>query len=189
MAHRMSADKRLKNILEEVRSRAHRLQLWTSLARCWGALALLSLAVLVLERSTGWGTWLAMPLLAAAAFIVGFIVLVRTRKTHLTWSQVAHQIERKFPQLDGRLLTAVQQTSKDSAELNYLQQKVLEETLAFSKKNDWRDIVPKEHITLAQVGHWLAVVILIITILNLPKTQSHEFLARITDFSVSVVPG
>jgi hypothetical protein len=185
----MSADKRLESILEEVRTRRHRLHQWTSLARCWGAFVLVSLAVLILERLTGWGTWLAMPVLAAAAFIAGVIVLVRAKQTQLTWSQIAHLIEQRFPHLDGRLLTAVEQNSKDRGELNYLQQKVLEETLAFSKQDDWKEIVPKSHVTLAKAGHWLALLILILTILNLPKTQSRELLARITDFSVSVVPG
>jgi hypothetical protein len=42
-----------------------------------------------------------MPFLAAAAFVAGLVVLVRTRKTQLTWSQIAHLIERKFPHLMG----------------------------------------------------------------------------------------
>ncbi len=185
----MSADERLKSILGEVRSRGHRLQLWTRLAGCWTGVALLSLVVLLLERVSGWGTWLAMPLLTVAAIITGLMVLIRARRTQASWRQIANEIERRFPHIDGRLLTAVQQTSEGGTELNYLQQRVLEETLECSTQNDWKELIPNSRIVAAQAGHWLALSVLVISILNLPKTQNGELIARITDFSVSVVPG
>src|SRR5262249_311240 len=113
----MSAHERLKNLLTDVHSRQLRLQLWSRLAWSWAAMALVGLMALAVERQTGWGTWLAAPLLLGLTIFTGLFVLIRHAKTRLDLRQLAHAIELQFPQLEGRLLTAVQQTPSGNAEL------------------------------------------------------------------------
>src|SRR5437016_4460556 len=132
----MSTDEVLKNLLQRVSRRQRRLRLWATLACCWGATALLAAAILVIERQTGWASWLAMPLLIFGALLAAFILIARHSRIPADFRQLARQIEARYPQLDGRLLTAVQQTATADTELNYLQQRVLDETLLRSHQND-----------------------------------------------------
>src|SRR5262249_31802710 len=103
--------------------------------------------------------------------------------------QLTHKIELQFPQLEGRLLTAVQQTPSGDTELNYLQQRVVEEALACGTQNHWEELVPRSRIALAQTGHWLALGALAVSLFYLPRTENHQLIARLTDFSLSVSPG
>jgi len=185
----MNADGILKALLLRVRIRQRRLQLWATLACCWAGAALLSLLVLVLERQTGWASWLATPLLVIAAILASLTHFIHRSRSQPDWRQLAQQIEMRFPDLDGRLLTAVQQTAPNGGELNYLQQRVLEETLASSHQNDWADITPKSRLVLVQAAHWMALILFLLAVLNLPKPVNHQLLAKIADLSVTVTPG
>src|SRR5439155_3602961 len=99
------------------------------------------------------------------------------------------QIEARFPQLDGRLLTSIQQDTAPGVEPSYLQQRVLEETLICSQQDDWAEIIPKSRLAFAQTAHWLALALCALVLWKMPGTRNHVFLARIADLSISVSPG
>src|SRR5439155_10803009 len=144
---------------------------------------------LILERNSGWALSFATTLIIAAGIIAAFIIGVRQARREPDWRGLARQIEMRSPQLDGRLLTAVQQTASPGAELNYLQQRLIEEALRDSRQNDWAGAIPASRLALAQTAHWTALVLCALVLWNLPRTQSHSLLARISDFSVTVNPG
>src|ERR1044072_8171909 len=145
----MTADRLLKNVLERGNQRQSKVRLWLTLASTWGIMVLLSVVVLVLEQQTGWGSWLARPLLIATGIFAALILAFRQTRAHVDWRQLARRIETKYPQLDGRLLTAVQQIAPAGAELNYLQHRVIDEALASSQQDNWDEVIPKSRIVLA----------------------------------------
>src|SRR5437660_8481007 len=121
----MSLEELLEARLELVRVRQRRLRLWSKLAVCWVAIAAAALLVLVVEQSVGWAFSLASAILIAASVIAAIIICATHARTRPDWRTLARQIESRFPQLDGRLLTAVPQILNPGAEVNYLQQRVV----------------------------------------------------------------
>src|SRR5439155_14020015 len=152
----MTADALLKTLLQRVATRQRRCRLWSKLSAVWAAAACVGLLVLFLERQTGWASWLAAPLLATIGIISLLILLARHSRTEPDLRRLACQIEERFPQLDGRLLTSIQQDTAPGVEPSYLQQRVLEETLICSQQDDWAEIIPKSRLAFAQTAHWLA---------------------------------
>ncbi len=185
----MTADQLFKTLLQRVATRERRCRLWVKLAGCWAATALGALIVLGIERQTGWAFSLASSVFILLAIGAALVLLVQQRRTEPDWRHLAHLIETRYPQLDGRLLTAVQQNPEAGQELNYLQQRVLEETLRLSYQSDWADAIPKSRMFLAQTAHWLALVLCVFILWKLPSPEKRGLLARISDVSITVTPG
>src|SRR6266699_3988023 len=99
----------LKSRLQLAATRQRRLWLWGRLAACWAGTATLALFILVFEQQSGWASSLAAPLILVVGIIAALILMARHRRTEPDWRRLAGQIEAHCPQLDGRLLTAVQQ--------------------------------------------------------------------------------
>src|SRR5437660_8442258 len=185
----MTADQLFKTLLQRVAQRERRCRLWVKLAGCWVATDLLALIVLVIERQTGWAFSLASSVFIVMAIGAAVVLLIQNARTEPDWRHLARLIESRYPQLDGRLLTAVQQNANAGQELNYLQQRVLEETLRYSHQNDWANAIPKSRVVLAQTAHWLALILCGSILWKLPSPEKHGLLARISDVSVTVTPG
>src|SRR2546426_379281 len=130
-----SIDPRLKSVLQSVALRRQRLLLWSKLAACWAGAAFIGLGLIALQRQLGWTTSLALPLVAALGFAAALIVWLRQSRTESELHELARQIEAQHPNLDGRLLTAVQQEGKDGGTLNYLQDRVVSESLAMNQQH------------------------------------------------------
>src|SRR5215471_4370948 len=107
----------LRDHLEPVARRQRRLQLWRKLAVCWGTAAVLGLCVVGLHRAGIWSSAFALPFIALASLVAGFIIIRRSGRDEPDWRGIARQIEAKHPELDGRLLTAVQQEAKEGDSL------------------------------------------------------------------------
>src|SRR6266404_1580978 len=185
----MTADQLFKTLLQRVATRERRCHLWIKLAGCWGATALLALIALVIERQTGWASSLASSLFILIGIGSALVLLIQHARTEPDWRHVARLIESHYPQLDGRLLTAVQQNANAGQELNYLQQRVLEETLRYSSQDDWADAIPKSRVILAQTLHCVALILCGFILWKLPTPEKRGLLARISDVSITVTPG
>src|SRR5260221_9410074 len=135
----MTADQLFQALLQRVAARERRCRLWVKLAGCWAATALGALIVFGIERQTGWASSLASSVFILLAIGAALVLLIPHARTEPDWRHLARLIETRYPQLDGRLLTAVQQHANAGQELNYLQQRVLEETLRYSHQDDWAD--------------------------------------------------
>src|SRR2546430_9148523 len=120
----MGPEQQLQERLQLISGRQRGVQLWAKLAAGWGATALLGLCVLLLEHSIGWAFSFAAPIVIILSVSVAIIIAVRVARARPDCRALARQIESRFPQLDGRLLTAIQQDSLAPAQLNYLQQRV-----------------------------------------------------------------
>jgi len=199
----------LRNRLQRVGHRQRLLHLWWRLAACWAAAVCIGLGVIALERQTGWASDLALPVTALAASVAATLVITRNRKIEADWRLLAWQVEARYPELDGRLLTAVQQPAVDTTEAaeqekptgpssrfthhasgsGYLQQRLLSETLRHGEQHDWAEPVSNSRIGLAQAVHWLALALFCVTLLGLRSSGGHRLLTQGTRSQIEVTPG
>src|SRR5215831_12292019 len=124
-----SIDPRLNTVLQAVALRQQRLVLWSKLAVCWAGAAFVGLALVAVQRQLGWTSALTLPLVAALGFGAVLVMWLRQRRTIADLHALALQIEARHPELDGRLITAVQQEASSDRALNYLQDRVVGEAL------------------------------------------------------------
>src|SRR5688572_6277377 len=149
-------DDYLKVRLQRVVTRYQWLALWRKLAVCWAAAALIGVTVAWVQGMLGRVSPLTLPVmialtLASAVVIVAFHFL---KAPDLRW--IARKIETKHPELNGLLLTAVQQQLDRDQPTGYLQYRVLQEATARSQEQDWRDVVSSGRLLMGQGVHLVA---------------------------------
>jgi len=180
----------LKARLQPVARRQRRLQLGCKLAACWTTSALLSLGLLVLARQTGWASPLALPVIAVLTGLAALRITVRHWRSEPDWRQLARQVEARHPELDGRLLTAVQQVAAVGSTLSYLQERVVAEALLHSRQHNWARVIPFSRMAVAQAAHLLALLLFAFALwgLRLPGHHGLRLLVR-AGTGITVTPG
>src|SRR6266480_7703782 len=186
--------------LQRVVDRQRRFRFSCKLASCWAAAALLGLGLIVLQRQIGWASSLALPVIAALGLVAAIIVALRHRGTDPDWRRLAGEIEARHPDLDGLLLTAVQQEMRQmdhkttrpsvvSGQWSYLQERLVQEAIRHDQRCDWAEVSPQARLTTARVAHLLAFVLFGFVLLGLRTTGGHKLLARISETGITVTPG
>src|SRR6187401_361813 len=98
----------LRQELNKVSARYRRLMFWAGLAVCWLALAIVGLAVLAWAKGASRAVpGLALLLVALPAILVPLLLKALRKVQDPAW--IAHRIEKKYPDLDTRLLAALEQ--------------------------------------------------------------------------------
>src|SRR5262245_27047552 len=105
----MAMHSNLKAHLEPLLRRQALVRLWLKLAACWGIATLLGLGAFVLQYAGVWSLPFALPIIAIAGAVAALVITLRNGRHEPNWRGLARRIEIKHPELDGRLLTAVQQ--------------------------------------------------------------------------------
>jgi len=187
---RIEIDERLRASLEAAAARQRRLRAWWVLAAVWGGAAGLGFLLYWMERQAGVASPLAPLALACGALVAAFILTTRKAATPTDWRRLALEIEKQHPDLNGRLLTAVEQPAKPDEELGYLQQRVIQEALLHSRRSDWGSAISGRRLLLAQGVQWGALAVLIVALWSLHTPGSHGFfLTRVSDMTIAVTPG
>jgi len=179
----------LQRQLLSVFRRRRQIQMSLLLALYWGTLALLG-ACLIL----GWGStrsllWLLISLtlgLSGAA-----LLLYRQRLQKPDYHALAQEIEIRHPELNGALITAVQQRPAPDGKLHYLQQRVVEQAVLHGRVHSWAGDVSRWRIAAAHFAHFVTVCLFVGALLALTFTgRKNSVIARIwTPDGVSVTPG
>src|SRR3954466_871191 len=184
-------DPLLKRQLMQVFRQQRRFKLAVSLAACWSTLAILGLMVKLLQphglRLSS--TW---PLvLAGAALVAGTIVLIRHRRARPDWHEIGRGIELQHPELNGLLLTAVQQEPVQGEQLHYLQQRIVREALSHAQANPWEAAVPSSRFAAAQIAHLVGLLFLVCVLMALgtPQNRRSTFANGWTAGGVTITPG
>ncbi len=97
------------------------------------------------------GTTAAWVILAAVAVCIAVIALAAAR-SFLNLRDIALRIERRFPSLGQRLLTAIELPTKSQASLGYLQSRVVEEAHEHSQTHRWEEVVSPKQVLISRLA-------------------------------------
>jgi hypothetical protein len=177
--------------LLRVARRERRLRLWCKIAACWAVWGLIAVGLRILLRQTGWLIPFAGPAVGVLAILNALVLWARQTGEKPDLRRIALRVEALFPELDGRLVTAVQVQRKSGEEPDYLQQRVIREALSASDRNDWFEIVPAWRLAASRLATLVALLILSVLLWRLPHPKGHKsfFFSRNQDSGVTVTPG
>lgn len=199
-AKSIEVDPRISGYIKQVAGRFRRVRLLSWLGLVWGATALLA-AVLWWLQVDGYffiarAAWLLVPLSIATAVVAAVAAWSSFRNTQ--W--LAERVEREYPELQQRLLTAVSLRPQTSdARLSYLQRSVVDETVRHGYVHRWTTIVPARRLALAHVFHLCALLLAVLAVFQLARSEPSEALLAAAakqenalaggNFEVAVDPG
>ena len=151
----------LNEQIEAVAKRFRQIDLWRNVSILSGFLALTGLALLVMQVTAMWMHPLSGWLLLGAGLFGIVVAAITAFFSYRDEMVVAEQIENRFPELDHRLITTLDELDRnDGRPLNYLQHSLFQEALTHSYHNPWwRTVSPR--IISAFRGRGLAAVCLL----------------------------
>jgi hypothetical protein len=178
----------LKDQLLAVFRRQRRMCLALHFAACWGALALLGWCVRE-SGASGSNGWLL--LIAALALVAGVVIFVRNRRSVPDWQDIARRIEKQHPELNGLLLTAVEQEPAEDGRLHYLQRRILQDAMTHGHRNYWPSVISGTRIAGAQFVHLIALASLLgaLAMLRAPASRTGTVAVFQIKDGITVTPG
>jgi predicted nucleic acid-binding Zn-ribbon protein len=193
-------ERRIAGRLRPVAARFRRLQFAVTLAIGWLGLALLGTLLWVLQRRYDWQLPGMTSTMLVLALLILVAALIRSIRQARDYRAIAQRVESHFPELDARLLTAMQQQPQNGflGGYSYLQEAVIRQALQHESRHAWYQVIPARRILGAHLACGLSLVYLAIVMAAL--TQSPQAtLARSqpdwqavptgTQFEVEVEPG
>ncbi|NQT15602.1 MAG: hypothetical protein HQ582_22790, partial [Planctomycetes bacterium] len=192
---------RLLEELNWVARRYRRMYAWRALAFVWTAALLLGGGLFAFAWHAGWAAsnaapWFVVLVLLATGMSLG---LAFRSARGLRW--VARRIESQHPDLQHRLLAAVEQRPDlPDGRFGFLQETVLREALAHSHSHDWEETVPERQIRAAQLTGLTALALLaLLSGAMLGYTGRHETAAdlppdlasppELAQYEITIAPG
>ncbi len=164
--HRLA--RRVNDVADRIRKlRRHRRMSWIWLLSALLA-ALLAVGQFTLQAAivpTG-------PLAAAVVLLVAFGIVVGFR-ARASAHEAAVLIERQFPDLDSRLLTAMEQRPDgEIGGYRFLQHEIISDTLLHAHRHDWSDSVPSGAMARARMRNVAALCLLGVGVVAVGWTAS-----------------
>ncbi len=148
------AEYRLARRVSEVADRLDRWQSLNNRSVMW----LLGATVGLILLATNF--WMASLLVSVpiSGGIAGLVLVVGwwlSRRPQRSLHEAAMAIEQRWPDLNSRLITAIdQRPGEDAGGFNFLQHEVITETLLHSHRNDWNKVIPAAAMTRARLRHF-----------------------------------
>ncbi len=172
----------LRRELEFVGRRVRLLRFWSGLSLCW----------LVLAAVGGFALWwaaqqsntvpgVAIVALATSAVLAFVGCLLISRRAARNEGAIARSIEAHYPDLDWRLLAALEQRREQpETPLGFLQATVIREAMIHARGHDWGRVVPAGRLWLARLSHAALLMALVAVFVGLlrntpPRTNEREF--------------
>lgn len=155
---------KLLSLILPVTQRLRAVRRWQLAALVAMVAALIGIAMLRYTESSYWSGYELAASLLIGTIILFIVVAVIARVSFRNPRQVASQIERRFPSLDQRLLTALSQTDADGRKLGYLQQRVVAEARNHSRSHRWIDVVPPGKLLLSRLAGVAATALLLVVL-------------------------
>ena len=128
------------------------------------------LVALGIQRAAGVASPVALPACALVTLVLTCVFAWRAWRRPIEVREISHRIEQCHPDLQGLLLTAVQQESVPAEPSNYFQQELLRSAVEHSNRHRWTEAVPTRRLALFHVaaGAALALVAVMLSGLRLP---------------------
>jgi hypothetical protein len=173
------------------RRRWERLGWWLALG--WGFAGLVGLGLMGLRVWVGaWGSWVWLGMgVATTVVLLGWAGRRGSRDLNLR--QLACDVEARHPELEGRLLTAVEQEVGPGGQLSFLQDRLVNEVLRQGSRVHWVKVLPRWRVVLAQTAQGLGLIGLLALVWGLwPVDQPRAggiFGAREVITGLEITPG
>jgi len=111
-------------------TRRHRwLVLSLQMAACWLLAAIAGFGFILVQRLAGWTSFWTLPVLAGLAGATCLSLFMRRASVPADYRAIAQKIERRHPELNGLLLTAVQQQAPEDGSPGYLRHRLVEQAI------------------------------------------------------------
>ncbi|HIA20601.1 MAG TPA: hypothetical protein EYN70_14500, partial [Planctomycetaceae bacterium] len=151
-------EKRLAQQLQQVAQRYTSFRFWSAMTIVWAMLALAAAILLTFRSEISWsGSSVVMGFLltAIALTLAAILFALRNQRNYLRLAQL---VEGKYPDLEARLMTAIQQQPVlPHGEFGFLQQQVIREALAHGRKQPWTQILSAKRVATVHVVHALSI--------------------------------
>ena len=147
------AEYRLARRVSEVADRMERLQSLNTRSAIWLIGATLGLSLAAVNH---WGetSLIPTPVILSIAVVLLFIGWRTSRRRQRSLHEAAIAIEHRWPDLDSRLVTAIDQRPEEGpGGFSFLQHEVITETLLHSHRHDWLAVVPSSRLNRARLQH------------------------------------
>ncbi len=184
-------DSLLKARIRPVVRRHRRVRLFLALAAWWLVAALVAGAALWLQKVAAVGSARTLPILVVLGAVGSVVVLVRHSRTRPDVRAVAREIERRYPDLHGLLLTVVQQEADEAGRFSFLQQRVLRDAVEHSVRNRWSRAVPWWKPAGSHVVHLAAFAVFVALLgpLRVPPGPKAPSRLKVVFTGIEVTPG
>ncbi len=185
----MDLHRDLKFALERVWHRQSSLARNRLSAACWVSGALLAFLWFQLAGNHGKVALAGLVTIWVSALLVLFFPVRRKAHAPKNWRSLACVVEARYPELDGRLLTAVQLTPDDLAARGFLQHRLLGEVIAHSVRNDWPEAIPAPRLWWARLAQGAALLLFLFASTGIRMNGGRSLMAGLLNWGVSVSPG
>jgi hypothetical protein len=180
----------LKSRLGPLARRQRGLQSGCLLAGCWLGTALAGLVLVTLLRELGFTSRYTLPAIAGLGVVVAVGVAWWHRRRPQDWRALARQVEARHPELEGRLLTAVQLSASPLAEPHFLERRLVDEVLDHSYRHAWSRVIPFTRVLTAHGAQLLALLLVALLFHRLQPAASQPVVAQTRlPAGVTVSPG
>ncbi len=161
------------------------------LAGAWLLAAAAAWGLWAAQRLTGGGSSLSWLVPGILGLALAARALGRTRRETFAPGPLATRLETAFPELEGRLLTAVEIQATPARGASFLEQRVIFEACDHARQRDWRRVVSRRSVALAHLGQVAALAALAASMLALRSGAPHTLLALAPPAArgLSVTPG
>jgi hypothetical protein len=183
-------EKRLAEQLRRVGRRVQWLRLSITLAVVWLAATLAAIGLLAARWNALVIPDWAVPTLAVTGLLVGWVGVWRMLFSRPDAITAARQIEAAYPELDAKLLAAVEQKREvGSVRLGYLQTMVIGEALAHGHRTRWTRVAPPLRTFTAFLGQFLLMGLFVALCVLLLHSHHYWPAASVTQSTVSLPVG
>lgn len=175
--------------LDPVRRRERRIRYACALALAWLAASLAGWGGYRLAVVAGWGSAWVWPNAAALGLVLTLLGWFWVRRRPVGWKTAARMVERRFPELEGRLLAATDFPLPPERETPFIPRRLLDETLDHSHRQSWPRAVPLSRLLAAQLAGGLSVALFLWLALGLPRLKPADRSEQLPYGEVQLTPG
>ncbi len=165
------SEHRLARRVQEVADRLATLRRNRRMSHIWLGAALVAGLLLAWQLLTHTSLFPA-GLVASGVVLVVSLGIVLGSRAKSAPEEAALLIEQRFPDLDSRLLTAVEQRPDgEIGGYRFLQHEVISDALLHAHRHDWREAVPQKAMTRARLGNVASMAVCLAAFLALGWTS------------------
>jgi len=193
-------NEKLHQILQELAERRRRKRLHSGMAIVWWASLVIGVLLIIFKEDYVGSLLLLLGLAAIASVLVYFL----SRRGIGDSRQMAHEIEKRYPELETGLLAALDQNpDENSGAFSYLQEQLIFDSLASASRQNWTNFISSQKVaglTFLNISGALLFLIALTAVLIIPKSNainspegySNESLDKAapqTNLEIKVEPG